>query len=74
MVDYRVMEKQGDELQVSGLCERIKKHYPDEKIKSHSFDKSFLRQRQSYNTSGSGIEQVILPKKGRHKKEDKGRG
>lgn len=41
IVDYKVMEKQRDAPQVSDLCERIKKHYPEEKIKSHSFDKVF---------------------------------
>ncbi len=73
IVDYKVMEKQRDASQVSDLCERIKKHYPDEKIKSHSFDKGFWSKDNLTTLQSAGIEQVILPKKGRHNKEDKER-
>ncbi len=73
IVDYKVMEKQRDASQVSDLCERMKKHYPDEKIKSHSFDKGFWSKDNLTILQGTGIEQVILPKKGRHNKEDKER-
>ena len=73
IVDYKVMEKQRDASQVSGLCERIKKHYPDEKIKSHSFDKGFWSKDNLATLQGAGIAQVVLPKKGRHNKEDKER-
>ncbi|MDQ2782172.1 MAG: ISNCY family transposase [Actinomycetota bacterium] len=73
IVDYKVMEKQRDASQVSDLCERMKKHYPDEKIKSHSFDKGFWSKDNLTTLQSAGIEQVILPKKGRHNKEDKER-
>ncbi|MBA2610528.1 MAG: ISNCY family transposase [Bacteroidetes bacterium] len=73
IVDYKVMEKQKDASQVSDLCERIKKHYPEEKIKSHSFDKGFWSKDNLTTLQGAGIEQVVLPKKGRHNKEDKER-
>ncbi len=73
IVDYKVMEKQRDPSQVSDLCERIKKHYPAKKIKSHSFDKGFWSKDNLAILQGAGIEQVILPKKGRHNKEDKER-
>jgi hypothetical protein len=73
MVDYKVMEKQRDASQVSDLCERIKKHYPDEDINSHSFDKGFWSKDNLATLQGAGIQQVILPKKGRHNKEDKER-
>ncbi|MGH2612375.1 MAG: ISNCY family transposase [Rhabdochlamydiaceae bacterium] len=73
IVDYKVMEKQRDASQVSNLCERIKKCYPDEKIKSHSFDKGFWSKDNLATLQGADIEQVVLPKKGRHNKEDKER-
>jgi IS5 family transposase len=73
IVDYKVLEKQRDASQVSDLCGRIKKYYPDENIKSHSFDKGFWSKDNFATLQGAGIKQVILPKKGRHNKEDKER-
>jgi IS5 family transposase len=73
IVDYKVMEKQRDAAQVSGLCERIKRHYPGENIGSHSFDKGFWSKDNLATLQQAGIEQVVLPKKGRHNKEDKER-
>ena len=73
IVDYKVLEKQRDASQVSDLCERIKKYYPDEKINSHSFDKGFWSKDNLATLQGAGIEQVVLPKKGRHCNEDKER-
>jgi IS5 family transposase len=73
IVDYKVLEKQRDASQVSDLCERIKKHYPDKKIKSHSFDKGFWSKYNFATLQEADIKQVILPKKGRHNKEDKKR-
>ena len=73
IVDYKVMEKQRDASQVSGLCERIKKYYPNENIGSHSFDKGFWSKDNLATLQGAGIAQVVLPKKGRHNKEDKER-
>ena len=73
IVDYKVLEKQRDPSQVSGLCERIKKNYPDESIGSHSFDKGFWSKDNLATLQGADIEQVVLPKKGRHNKEDKER-
>lgn len=73
IVDYKVLEKQRDAAQVSGLCERIKKHYPGKEIGSHSFDKGFWSKDNLATLQKAGIQQVILPKKGRHNKEDKER-
>ncbi len=73
IVDYKVMEKQRDASQVGGLCERIKDHYPDKTIKSHSFDKGFWSKENLATLQGAQIQQVVLPKKGRHNKEDKER-
>jgi IS5 family transposase len=73
IVDYKIMEKQKDPSQVSGLCERIKKNFPGKKISSHSFDKGFWSKDNLATLQTAAIEQVILPKKGRHNKEDKAR-
>ena len=73
IVDYKVMDKQRDASQVKGLCERIKKNFPGKKIYSHSFDKGFWSKDTPATLQDGAIEQVILPKKGRHNKEDKAR-
>jgi len=73
IVDYNVMEKQRDASQVSALCDRIKKNFPDKKIYSHSFDKGFWSKDNQATLQNAGIDQVILPKRGRHNKEDKER-
>jgi len=73
IVDYKVMEKQRDASQVSSLCERIKKHYPGNEIYSHSFDKGFWSKDNYTTLQDAAIQQVILPKKGRHNKKDKER-
>ncbi len=73
IVDYKVMEKQKDAKEVSDLCERIKKNFPGKKLYSHSFDKGFWSKDNHTTLKGAAIEQVILPKRGRHNKEDKER-
>lgn len=73
IVDYKVMEKQKDGSQVNSLCERIKKNFPGKKVYSHSFDKGFWSKDNFTTLQDAAIEQVILPKKGRHNKEDKAR-
>ncbi len=73
IVDYKVMENQRDASQVSGLCERIKRNFAGKRIYSHSFDKGFFSKDNQATLRHAAIEQVILPKKGRHNKEDKER-
>jgi transposase, IS5 family len=73
IVDYKVMENQRDASQVSGLSKRIKKNFPGKKIYSHSFDKGFWSKDNHAALQDAAVEQVILPKKGRHNKEDKAR-
>jgi hypothetical protein len=73
IVDYKIMEKQKDAKQVSDLCDRIKKNFAGSKLQSHSFDKGFWSKDNLATLEGAAIEQVILPKKGRHNKEDKER-
>ena len=71
IVDYKVMEKQKDVSQVSSLCERIKNNFPGKKIYSHSFDKGFWSKDNQTTLQEAAIIQAILPKRGRHNREDK---
>lgn len=73
IVDYKVMENQRDAAQVSGLCERLKRDFAGKKIYSHSFDKGFFSKDNQATLRDAAIEQVILPKRGRHSKDDKER-
>jgi len=73
IVDYKIMEKQKDASQVSDLCERIKRNFPGKKLYSHSFDKGFWSKDNYTTLQEAAIKQVILPKRGRHNKEDKAR-
>ena len=73
IVDYKVMENQRDATQVSGLCGRIKKGFAGKKNYSHSFDKGFWSKDNQATLQDASIEQAVLPKRGRHNKEDKER-
>ena len=73
IIDYKVMENQRDASQVKGLCERIKRNFASKTIYSHSFDKGFYSKDNQAILQDAAIEQAILPKKGRHNKEDKER-
>ncbi len=73
IVDYKVMEKQKDAKQVNDLTERIKKNFAGTKIYSHSFDKGFWSKDNYSALQQAAIQEVILPKRGRHNKEDKER-
>jgi len=73
IVDYKIMEGEKDAAQIEPLKERIQHNYPGKKINSHSFDKGFYSKdnltalQQDYTTG------AVLPKRGRHNKEDKER-
>jgi len=73
IVDYKIMEGEKDAAQIEPLKQRIQHNYPGKKINSHSFDKGFYSRvnldtlQQDYTT------QAVLPKRGRHSKEDKER-
>ena len=73
IVDYKVMEKQRDAAQVGGLCKRVKENFPGSKVRSHSFDKGFWSKANLEALGAAEIEQPVLPKRGRHNKEDKER-
>ncbi len=72
IIDYKVMEKERDQAQVPGLVERISKNFPAAKIASHSFDKGFYS-KDNKATLDKETDMPILPKKGKHSKEDKAR-
>ncbi len=71
IVDYKVMEDGRDASQVSSLNERIKEKFKDRKIYSHSFDKGFYSKENLNLLQQSGIDEVMLPKRGKLNKEEK---
>ena len=73
IVDYKIMEAEKDPLQILSLIERIKQHFKDQKIYSHSFDKGFYSKENLAALQQSGVQEVIMPKKGRLNKEEKQR-
>lgn len=73
IVDYKVMEKQKDPSQVNPLLERVQKNFASKKILSHSFDKGFYSKDNQGVLERSTIELPVLPKRGRHNKEDRER-
>jgi len=73
IVDYKIMEGEKDAAQVEPLKQRIQHNYPGKKISSHSFDKGFYSKVNLDILQQDYTLQVVLPKKGRHNKEDKER-
>jgi IS5 family transposase len=73
IVDYKVMEKERDHAQVTPLLKRIDNNFATAKILSHSFDKGFDSKDNRNELNKSKVELAVLPKKGRHTKEDKAR-
>ena len=73
IVDYKIMEGEKDAAQIEPLKARIQSSCVGKKIDSHSFDKGFYSKvnldtlQQDYTT------QAVLPKRGRHTKEEKER-
>jgi IS5 family transposase len=72
IVDYKVMEKERDHAQVPGLVQRLSKNFPATQISSHSFDKGFYS-KENKTALDKETDKAILPKKGKHNKEDKAR-
>ncbi len=70
IVDYKVMEKQKDPQQINDLVNRIKVKFPDAAISSHSFDKGFWNKDNLAFLMAQDITTVVLPKRGRHTKDD----
>lgn len=73
IVDYKIMEAEKDPLQIPSLIDRIKQNFKDRKIYSHSFDKGFYSKENLAALQQSGLQEVIMPKKGRLNKEEKQR-
>jgi hypothetical protein len=73
IVDYKVMEKQKDPSQVIPLLSRIQRNFPSIEITSHSFDKGFYSNDNQQALEQSATKLPVLPKRGRHNKEDKER-
>ena len=73
IVDYKVMEGEKDAAQIKPLQQRLETRFASATIYSHSFDKGFYSEDNLEALQGSGIGQVILPKKGKLNKEEKER-
>ena len=73
IVDYKVMEGEKDAAQIEPLKQRIQQNYSGKKISSHSFDKGFHSKANLEHLQHDYTSQAVLPKKGRHNKEDKER-
>jgi hypothetical protein len=73
IVDYKIMEGEKDAAQIEPLKQRIQHNYAGKKIISHSFDKGFYSKANLDTLQQDYTAQAVLPKRGRHNKEDKER-
>ena len=73
IVDYKIMQGEKDASQIKSLTERLQHKFTGRKIYSHSFDKGFHSKDNFEILQQSGIEQVILPKKGKLNRLEKER-
>jgi hypothetical protein len=73
IVDYKLMEGEKDPSQIPPLLQRVQQKFKDKKIYSHSFDKGFYSKDNLHALQQTGIQEVILPKKGKLNKEEKER-
>ena len=73
IVDYKIMEGEKDAAQIEPLKQRIQHNYSGKKINSHSFDKGFYSRVNLDTLQQDYTMQAVLPKRGRHSKEDKER-
>lgn len=73
IIDYKVMEAEKDPSQIPSLIQRVKQKFKDQKIYSHSFDKGFYSKDNFTALQQSGIQEVIMPKKGKLNQEEKQR-
>lgn len=73
IVDYKIMEGEKDAAQIEPLKKRIQHNYAGKKINSHSFDKGFYSKANLNALQQDYTTQAVLPKRGRHNKEDKER-
>lgn len=73
IVDYKVMENEKDPAQIPSLIARLKQKFKNQKIYSQSVDKGFYSKDNFAALLKSGIQEVIMPKKGKLNKEEKQR-
>jgi len=73
IADYKVMEGEKDPSQIPSLIQRIQQKFKDQEIYSHSFDKGFYSKDNLHALQQSGIQEVIMPKKGKLNKEERQR-
>ena len=73
IVDYKVMESEKDPAQIPTLITRIKEKFKDQKIYSQSVDKGFYSKINYEELVKSGVQEVIMPKKGKLNKAEKQR-
>jgi transposase, IS5 family len=73
IVDYKVMQSEKDPSQIPSLITRIKQKFKDQKIYSQSVDKGFYSKDNFEAVVKSGVQEVIMPKKGKRNKEEKQR-
>jgi hypothetical protein len=73
IADYKVMQGEKDPSQIPSLVQRLQQKFKDQKIYSHSFDKGFYSKDNLDVLQQSGIQEVIMPKKGKLNKEEKQR-
>jgi IS5 family transposase len=73
IIDYKIMLGGKDVSQIESLSERLQQKFTGRKIYSHSFDKGFHSKDNFETLQQSGIEHVILPKRGKLNKEEKER-
>ena len=69
IVDYKVMDKQRDPSQINDLVNRLKTKFLHA-TRSLSFDKGFWSKDNLALLEASDIPVIVLPKRGRHTKED----
>ncbi len=73
IIDTKIMEGEKDVSQIKPLQERLNKNFSHVQIASHSFDKGFWSKDNLEVLQADTTKQVVLPKRGKHSKEDKER-
>lgn len=68
IVDYKIMYKEKDPSQIVPLLGRLEANYPNQKIASLSTDKGFYSKLNFEACVDAGIENIIMPKKGKPNK------
>jgi IS5 family transposase len=69
VLDYKVMDQTSDQLETSPLAKRLFESYGEEVFESMSFDKGFSNEGERKELE-SKVSLVVMPKKGRRRKEE----